>query len=52
MGTTFGKLLEQLVDVRDEQYRDDVERDKSRLLQVEYTLQTMLEMLRDRFDPS
>jgi hypothetical protein len=51
MGSTFASLLETLIAVRDAEWDDDPQRNEARLDAVESTLQTMLEMLRDRFDP-
>ncbi len=51
MGTDFSTLLQQLVDVRDAEYRSEPERYDARLNSMEGILQAMLELLRDRFDP-
>jgi hypothetical protein len=51
MGHTFQSLLDEFCRVRDAEYRDDPEQDAARMDSIEYTIQAMLEMMRDRFDP-
>ncbi len=51
MGTTWQNLLTEFVRVRDAQYRDDPEAAAARMESIEYTIQTMLEKLRDFHDP-
>ena len=51
MGQTYADLLDQLIDVRDCQYPTDPERDEARLKILESVVQTMLEKLRNQFDP-
>jgi hypothetical protein len=47
MGSTWQSLLEEFVRVRNTQYRDDPEEAAARMESIEYTLQTILEKLRD-----
>ncbi len=48
MGSTWESLLDDLHEVRTSgQYRDDVERREHLIETMAFTLQTMLEMLRD-----
>ena len=47
MGTTFEELLNQFCAARDANYRDEPERNEARLDNMESTLQSMLELLRD-----
>lgn len=49
MGSSFESLLEQFVQVRDAQYRDDIEEAAARMDSIEFTIQRILEKLRDRF---
>jgi hypothetical protein len=47
MGNTWEGLLKALVECRDASYRSDPERDKARLDNLEYVVQSILEKLRD-----
>lgn len=47
METSWQDLLDELVHVRDAQYRDDVQREDAIKETMMYVLQTTLEMLRD-----
>jgi len=49
MGSTWQGLLDEFVRVRSIQYRDDPEEAVARMESIEYTLQTILEKLRDEF---
>lgn len=51
MGQTFGDLLNDFIRTRDAEYRTDPEMREAWLSNLSYTVQTMLEMLRDQFDP-
>lgn len=49
MGSTWESLLNELVACRDsDQYRSEPEHDRARRDNLEWIVQTMLEMLRDR----
>lgn len=45
MGTTYQRLLEEYVRIRDAEYSSDPERDKAFMEVIGYCLQTMLEKL-------
>lgn len=47
MGSTWQSLLEEFVRVRSAQYRNVPEEAAARMENIEYTLQTILEKLRD-----
>lgn len=51
MGSTWQSLLEEFLRVRNARYRNDPEEADARMKSVEYTIQTMLEKLRDLNDP-
>ena len=51
MGSTFGSLLESYIAIRDAEYRSDPEEASARIESMESTIQAMLELLRDKFDP-
>lgn len=51
MGTTYRRLLAELLALRATPFPSDPERDAARLQAIEETLQTMLEMLSRQFDP-
>ena len=51
MGTTFAKLLDDLVSFRYMKFRDDPERAAERINMLEHTIQAILEKLRDQLDP-
>ena len=51
MGSTFQSLLDELVKVRDLDFRNDVERDRARRDTLEFVVQRMLERLRDLHEP-
>lgn len=48
---SYADLLTRLVDARDYQYRTDPERNEARLQSLESIVQSMLEKLRDAFEP-
>lgn len=49
---SFGDLLNRLVDIRDDgEYRSDPERDAARLNNLESIMQSVLEILRDKYEP-
>lgn len=50
MGSTWQSLLDELVRVRDMDFRSDPEREQARRDTLEYVVQTMLEKLRDAED--
>lgn len=50
MGHTFQSLLDQFCEIRGKQYRTDADEADARMESIEYTIQTLLEMLRDRYD--
>ena len=47
----FQKMLDDFVEVRDRQYRSDPDEAAARMDFIEYTIQRMLEELRDLHDP-
>lgn len=47
MGSTWQSLLDELVRVRDMDFRSDPERDKAQRDTLEWIVQTILEKLRD-----
>lgn len=49
MGSTWQGLLDDFIRVRDAQYRSDPDEAAARMESIEYTLQTILEKLRDQF---
>jgi hypothetical protein len=51
MGQSFEDLLNELIAIRDGDYRSDPERNEARLRSLESIMQTVLEKLRDRFEP-
>jgi len=52
MGTTFDDLLKNFIEVRDGYYRSDPDRLAATIVEMSYTLQAILEKLRDLHDPS
>lgn len=50
MGNTFQHLLDQFVRVRDAQYRSDPDEAAARMESIEFTIQGILELLRDKYE--
>lgn len=51
MGQSFEDLLNKLIAIRDAEYPGDPERNEARLNALESIMKTVLEKLRDRFEP-
>lgn len=51
MGSTWQSLLDQFVHVRQAEYRDENDREEALIDQMVYTVQTILEKLRDSEAP-
>lgn len=50
VGSTFGSLLESFIAVRDADIENDADLETTRILNMESTMQAMLELLRDKLD--
>lgn len=48
---TFQSMLDRLVEIRDAEYRNDPDRTAARIDSMESILQSILEKLRDQFEP-